>query len=200
MTDVASKPSPVGRPRKSDRTREALRLVALQQFRERGFENANVADIAALAGVTERTFFRYFPTKEAVFIGDGERRRSWFSRALAERPADEHIVDSVRAAVLSFSNDRQVIHEMAQLHESQLTQVRVSAAIRGMQAAMSAAIRDHLMAQSGQDNLAVAVSAEMLSGAVFAAFSVWTFRPGPRDIAELIAMAEAALEMTRAGL
>ena len=51
-------------------TREALRSAALASFAERGFANVTVTELAQEAGVTERTFFRHFPTKEAVLFRD----------------------------------------------------------------------------------------------------------------------------------
>ena len=50
-------------------THEALRRVALAQFASNGFGNVTVTQLATEAGVTERTFFRHFPSKEALFEG-----------------------------------------------------------------------------------------------------------------------------------
>src|SRR5882757_2590075 len=47
-------------------THEALRRAALASFASKGFANVTVTELAREAGVTERTFFRHFPTKEAV--------------------------------------------------------------------------------------------------------------------------------------
>ena len=55
---------------KADRTRAALREVALRHFVADGFEAASVPAIAAEVGVTERTFYRHFATKDEVLFGD----------------------------------------------------------------------------------------------------------------------------------
>jgi len=49
-----------------------LREAAIELYREQGFEQATVADIASRAGVTERTFFRYFADKREVLFGGSE--------------------------------------------------------------------------------------------------------------------------------
>ena len=60
-------------PRSGEDARRRLRQAALELFRERGYDATTAAEIAARAGVTERTFFRHFPDKrEALFDGEEE--------------------------------------------------------------------------------------------------------------------------------
>ncbi|GAA4383088.1 TetR/AcrR family transcriptional regulator [Tsukamurella soli] len=62
---------PLGlRERKKLRTRVTLRKVAYELFREQGYDETTVAQIAAAAEVSPATFFRYFPTKEALVVED----------------------------------------------------------------------------------------------------------------------------------
>jgi AcrR family transcriptional regulator len=67
-------------------THEALRQAALKSFAHKGFGNVTVTELAREAGVTERTFFRHFPTKEAVLFQDYETQLEWLAEALAQRP------------------------------------------------------------------------------------------------------------------
>jgi AcrR family transcriptional regulator len=58
------------RERKKVRTRAAIQRHALRLFREQGYDATTVSQIAAAADISESTFFRYFPTKEAVVLWD----------------------------------------------------------------------------------------------------------------------------------
>ena len=58
-------------PRNREDARRRLRQAALELFSERGYDATTTAEIAAYAGVTERTFFRHFADKrEALFDGE----------------------------------------------------------------------------------------------------------------------------------
>jgi AcrR family transcriptional regulator len=58
-------------PRSGEDARRRLREAAFELFRERGYDAVTTAEIAARAGVTERTFFRHFPDKrEVLFAGE----------------------------------------------------------------------------------------------------------------------------------
>ena len=58
-------------PRNREEVRKRLQWAALELFRERGYEETTAAEIAAKAGVTERTFFRHFPDKREVLFDGG---------------------------------------------------------------------------------------------------------------------------------
>jgi AcrR family transcriptional regulator len=62
---------PDWRQRKKTATRDRIRVSALRLFREQGYEATTVEQIAAAAGVSHMTFFRYFPAKEDVVLSDG---------------------------------------------------------------------------------------------------------------------------------
>ena len=58
------------RERKKRRTRDAVRDAAFQLFQQNGYPNTTVEQISAVADVSPRTFFRYFPNKAALLVPD----------------------------------------------------------------------------------------------------------------------------------
>ncbi len=87
---------------RSERTREALRNAAMVRFLAQGVEATTAEEIASDAGVTLRTFYRHFGSKHDLLFADYDSGLHWFRRALAERPADESVIESVNAAVFAF--------------------------------------------------------------------------------------------------
>ncbi len=74
-------------PRSPEPARQRLQQAALELFGECGYDQTTAAEIAARAGVTERTFFRHFPDKrEVLFDGQGKLLAA-LTIAIAEAPA-----------------------------------------------------------------------------------------------------------------
>ncbi len=96
---MVTSPSRLGRrERKKEATRDALVAAAVALFTERGFDATTVEDIAEVADVSARTFHRYFAVKEDVLFADAESRLARFEEALAARPVDETVLESLRNA------------------------------------------------------------------------------------------------------
>jgi len=89
------------RERKKAQTRRELRDGAARLFADQGFAGTTVADIAAAANVSERTFFRYFDGKEALLLPDAAEVCARIEAELAARPAQEGPVEAVCAALLA---------------------------------------------------------------------------------------------------
>ena len=145
-----------------DDLRVRLQNAALELFRERGYDRTTAAEIAARAGVTERTFFRYFPDKrEVLFEGDAILRAA-LTESIEEAPGDLGPLDTLFHAFRSvqqlleanrpFSKPRhEVISATAALHEREMA--KTAALADAMAAALKARgvpeLRAELAARTG---------------------------------------------------
>ncbi len=84
------------RERKKQRTREQIVEAAMALFAERGYHATTIADIATAAGVAPRTFFTYFPSKEAVVFHNLDRDLDSLASALRDRLPGETAFDALR--------------------------------------------------------------------------------------------------------
>ncbi|MBZ5736527.1 TetR family transcriptional regulator [Nocardioides mangrovi] len=114
MTDRGTTPPPEQGRRETHKasTRRALEDAALRRFAEDGFDQTSVESIAADAGVSTRTFFRYFATKDEVLDMGRDERQAELRAALRELVRrDLSDFEVVRAAVAtlarSFEDDRE---------------------------------------------------------------------------------------------
>jgi AcrR family transcriptional regulator len=184
---------PVAGKRETQRreTKDRLQASALERFRRDGFAKTSVAEIAADAGVTERTFFRYFSSKEAVLFKDYESRLEWFQAALAVRPVDEPILDSVLIATGSFPDDREILHQLAAVRHGVLTPETIDGHLRLVQGAFARELEDVIRmrlvrARAGKQHhdtddrieLVAVVLGNAIAGALLGVLDVWTRRGG----------------------
>ena len=86
------------RRRKKTATRDRLRASALRLFSEQGYEATTVEQIAAAAGVSHMTFFRYFPAKEDVALSDSYD--PLIVGLIARTPSTQPLLERVRTAML----------------------------------------------------------------------------------------------------
>jgi AcrR family transcriptional regulator len=84
------------RERKKQRTREQIIEAAMRLFAERGYHATTIADIAEAADVAPRTFFSYFPSKEAVVFHNVDRDMDALASALRNRLPGENAFDALR--------------------------------------------------------------------------------------------------------
>jgi AcrR family transcriptional regulator len=86
-----------------DRTRQLasqeILATALRLFTEQGYDETTVAQIAREAGVSQRTLFRYFGTKDDLLGGDQDRFRRVLTDTISEQPAGIGVWEALRAAV-----------------------------------------------------------------------------------------------------
>ena len=87
------------------RTERALQQAALDLFAEQGYDTTTTDEIAERAGVSPRTFFRYFSTKESVlFAGEYGWFQSFTTQFLAQ-PADLSDLEAMRATLHALAPD-----------------------------------------------------------------------------------------------
>src|SRR4051812_44688099 len=83
---------------KKQRTRRELADTAMRLFASRGFDHVTVAEVAEAAGVSEKTVFNYFPTKEDLFYDEVPEREEAFRQVIRNRHPGESILDALRRA------------------------------------------------------------------------------------------------------
>jgi AcrR family transcriptional regulator len=84
------------RESKKLRTRQEIADTAMRLFVKRGFDHVTVAEVAAAAGVSEKTVFNYFPTKEDLFFDEVPARQAAAVDAIRQRRPGESIVATLR--------------------------------------------------------------------------------------------------------
>lgn len=165
---------------------DRLRLAALDLFLEQGFERTTVEQIAAAAGLTERTFFRYFEDKrEVLFDGRGALERAFVDGVAGADPgaAPMAVVAAALASAAAFfaedgrawSRRRQrVITAHAGLRERELLK------LAGLAALVAQALRDR-----GVPDPQAVLAAESGLTVFGLAFTDWIAEGETRTFAEL---------------
>ncbi|NUL47244.1 mycofactocin system transcriptional regulator [Cellulosimicrobium funkei] len=114
--DSPSEPDrPLGRPRAT--THDKLEVIGMDLFGQWGYENVSVQQIAEAAGVSRRTFFRYFPTKSDLPWGDFGQEVDRLRSTLALVPGQEPLMAALRRAVVEFNR---VPAEAVEQHRARL--------------------------------------------------------------------------------
>lgn len=181
-------------------THEALRRAALKCFAHKGFANVTVTELAREAGVTERTFFRHFPTKEAVLFQDYETQLEWLAEALAQRPSSESLFDAVSASVAAFPHDLEVVRQAATARAELITAERIDGHLRVVQSSFARVFTDFVRernAEMANIDLAAEVAGSALAAALVAAVENWGRKGCAGDLGEDVT---ASLDLLRSGL
>lgn len=91
------------RERKKKLTRHAIHAAALSLVAERGLDGVTTEEIAGAAGVSTRTFFNYFPTKDAAVLGMAPDLPQMLAEALVARPASEDLFTALTGVLTHWS-------------------------------------------------------------------------------------------------
>src|ERR1700741_994665 len=85
--------------------RGRLEQAAWELYRERGFDNTTVEEIAARAGLTERTFFRYFADKREVLFGGAHDLQEFLVAHVLDAPASLPPLEAIATAYMAAGDD-----------------------------------------------------------------------------------------------
>ena len=181
------------RPSKRERTLAALLQSGLDLFERRGYEQTTVAEIAQAAGVTEMTFFRYFPAKEHLLLDDPYD--PVLIEAIARQPRDSapllRAARGIRAAWRALPEPETPIIRR---------RVRIAAATPALRGAMwrstgntERAIVEQLVADGAAPDVARVAAASVLAALVAGLF-IWA-EEERRSLAEAIEQALDVIEV-----
>ncbi|WP_129787209.1 TetR family transcriptional regulator [Promicromonospora panici] len=183
-----------------DAVRARITEVALDLFAERGFDEVTVEQIAAAAGMSGRTFHRYFPAKEDVVVGEPAPLGEFVRDALTARPRDEPVWESLRisfeSVVASHSAHSFVADDRGKLARRVLDST-ASLRARNLEKHMLWASMLTPLVTERLDGEDTALRAEIIVQSALACFDValttWADADDDTTVAELLERSFAAL-------
>ena len=204
VASSASAPPASLRERKKLATRLTIRRAALDLIADRGFSHVTVEDIAAAADVAPRTFFNYFPSKEAVLFGGGPgRAEALRARLVQDLPGHTalevlHVVlaDYARSvagdlAVLGGDPTRWV-RQMKSAHADPQLRAAQAAHMAQVEAGIAAGLAERLGTDPGRDAYPTLL-ASAATGVLRATMSFWAASGGAVSLDQLVGAAYEAM-------
>lgn len=166
--------------------RGRLEQAALELYRERGFDQTTVTEIAERAGLTQRTFFRYFADKREVLFWGQDILREIYVSTIEAAPDATAPIDAVAAALEAAAPVFRERHALARQRQT------VIAANPGLQerellkrATLASAMADALRSR-GVTDPAASLAAEVGVIAFKIAYARWVSEPDEQDLSRLI--------------
>jgi len=170
----------------------------MELYTERGFEQTTVAEIAVRAGLTERTFFRYFADKREVLFAGSASLQELLVSTLASTPDSAAPIDAIATALAAagdliglrrdYSRARQaVISANADLQERELIKL----------ASLAAALADTLRLRGVADP-AASLTAEAGIAVFKIAFERWIAEPDDAEVRGFTQLIEDSLAQLKA--
>ncbi|HVW45941.1 MAG TPA: TetR family transcriptional regulator [Solirubrobacterales bacterium] len=163
-----------------------LEEAALELFSERGFEETTVADIAARAGLTKRTFFRYFADKREVLFAGSQILEDTMIKGVLDAPAEASPLDAVAAGLDASAAVFERIPDRAGRRQALVDahpelQERERAKLARLSGAVAAALRERGVAEP-----AAGLAADAGMSILRVAFERWASDPQGQDLRELL--------------
>ncbi|MGW0230405.1 TetR family transcriptional regulator [Actinopolymorpha singaporensis] len=192
--DAGSGRAPGLREQRKARTRRLVQEQALRLFVAQGYESTTVAEIAAAAGVSHMTFFRYFPSKEAVVEND--EYDLMLADLIQRRPADEGPLVALREAVreglgLVYTTDREGLLVRSRLVlRTPALRARMAGNLGATEELFARALATRAHADVTLETRVVAASA---LAALATAIDAWVEGDGAEELPDLIDRAFGAL-------
>jgi AcrR family transcriptional regulator len=187
------------RERKKQRTRDAIARAGLDLFVERGYEATTLAEIAEAAGVSTRTIFAYFPSKEDILFCDFEAFRDRLAQTLAERPDGKDALGTLRDFVVSAAGSKTDLDDQVEsiVAANETLHSHKRARLSQLRELLAAAIAVDLGA--GADDFRPHIAAASLTAA-FEALELRDRRPPPHTPEQVAAAVDPIISFVRAGL
>jgi len=178
------------RERKKAETRRALTVAAVRLAEDLGPDRVTVEAIAEAAGVSPRTFFNYFPSKEDAIVGVSPSETIELLDDLVARPEDEAPFDALRAMALAAAarleakaDDLMAIHRLAQAHPP--LAMRRAARFSEVERALAEVIAARTGLDVDRDPYPTLAASTALS-AIRVALTAWEERDRPGPLADLL--------------
>ena len=179
--------------------RARLEKAALALYREHGFAQTTVAEIAERAGLTERTFFRYFTDKREVLFSAADVLRQQLVSALERAPRSASPIDAVGMAVEATAGPLQERRDFARkrravISESPELQERERIKLASLASALKNALH-----RRGVSDPAASLAAEMGITVFRVAFERWIKPENDRSLAQIMRQSLNELKLVAAG-
>jgi AcrR family transcriptional regulator len=177
------------------------RLVeaALELYSKRGYDQTTVADIAKLAGLTERTFFRHFADKrEVLFSGAGELQQQ-LVRALDDAPDSLPAIHAVALALEAIAGGFSERHEFARRRQTIIAENAELAERERIKLASLASALAESLRRRGVNDPAATLAGEMGIAVFRVAFERWIDETNQPDLSQILRASFDELKAVTAG-
>jgi AcrR family transcriptional regulator len=167
-------------PRNGEEARRRLQQAALELFSERGYEQSTASEIAARAGVTERTFFRHFPDKREVLFDGQITLSAALTSAITEAPETLKPLETLSRA---FRSVEQILEDNRPFSVPRQQVIAKTPALQERETAKEAALTEDMaqaLRRRGVDERTARLAAQTGMAAFHYAVVSWFADPSRR--------------------